>query len=587
MKKFILTVNCIPSLTFGMNNKNENNINCILEKNINNTTFENSNINNITFKNSNINGILEENNFNSINNILKKGSINYDEYKILLNFLENKDLDILLKEKILEKIEEDNIIKSSDIEYFFKIENEKNNLKSKIDEEVEFINNVFKGKFFYKFSKNIDICKIYLIIHSIYLILNRNKDINNIISTAFDKMDCKFVLSDFNLDICMCDKIDEVLKEYKIKSNFTSSDKNNYGKIKDIEFSAFVSIIKKFFTINFENDFLTKYNYNTREYISSILDTHTISDDLINLEKYKDKQQLTKIVDIVFTTLHEFNHFILAIIKSLKNKKIEDYIIYNGKIQKEYQQINNEIKEEYIEKFKYNNDFKVYYEDISSYINYTGKPENILKNKNDEEFIKNYTWYSLSYFDKKNNIVNVPDPSFIQDLLKLKEIKEEFSNIKEIINKYEFLKYLYSLGFLKKNCESDKNNCNEENYNEIYEIFLFHYNNIFKSEDDNLDKKRKIFLLDFYKFLLHYKFNFNDINNFNIYIYAFIKGVSKHLESLKKEFNIIKDYKTNVNILECFADVFAIFYMPFKMPEKMRSLGIWQKYIFKYFSEKV
>jgi len=93
-------------------------------------------------------------------------------------------------------------------------------------------------------------------------------------------------------------------------------------------------------------------------------------------------------------------------------------------------------------------------------------------------------------------------------------------------------------------------------------------------------------LLDFYKFLLHYNFNFDDINNFNIYINAFIEGVSKHLENLQKEFPIIKDYKTNVNILECFADVFAIFYMPFKMPEKMRSLGIWQKYIFKYFSEK-
>jgi len=284
MKKFILTVNFIPSLTFGMENEYLND-NDIENLNINEIIQENNNRNII-----NINNIIEENNktkynFDQIKSILEKNKINYEEYKILLNFLENKDLDILLKEKILEKIEEDNIIKSSDIEYFFKIENEKNNLKSKIDEEVEFINNVFKGKFFYKFSKDIDICKIYLIIHSIYLILNRNKDINNIISTAFDKMDCKFVLSDFNLDIYMCDKIDEVLNEYKIKSNFTSLDKDNYGKIKDIEFSAFVSIIKKFFTINFENDFLIKDNYNTSEYISSILDTHTILDDLINLEK--------------------------------------------------------------------------------------------------------------------------------------------------------------------------------------------------------------------------------------------------------------------------------------------------------------
>ena len=79
-KKIIFSINFIPGLVFGMNNGNEYdkniknlNINDIINENTINETI---NIDYIKNKND-----QKTDNFDLINNILKKNNINYEEYK--------------------------------------------------------------------------------------------------------------------------------------------------------------------------------------------------------------------------------------------------------------------------------------------------------------------------------------------------------------------------------------------------------------------------------------------------------------------------------------------------------------------------
>ena len=53
----------------------------------------------------------------------------------------------------------------------------------------------------------------------------------------------------------------------------------------------------------------------------------------------------------------------------------------------------------------------------------------------------------------------------------------------------------------------------------------------------------------------------------------------------KIDYSEFKDIILKTDISECFADVFAYSNMPFKIQKGMRSLGYWQRNLFKYFSE--
>ena len=148
-KKIIFSINFIPGLVFGMNNGNEYdkniknlNINDIINENTINETI---NIDYIKNKND-----QKTDNFDLINNILKKNNINYEEYKILLDTYENKRFDYYYNFKILDKIENNNIIKLKDIEDIVKIKDSKDLIENKIDKDVTFINSVFNKNFFYK-----------------------------------------------------------------------------------------------------------------------------------------------------------------------------------------------------------------------------------------------------------------------------------------------------------------------------------------------------------------------------------------------------------------------------------------------------
>ena len=593
-KKIIFSINFIPGLVFGMNNGNEYdkniknlNINDIINENTINETI---NIDYIKNKND-----QKTDNFDLINNILKKNNINYEEYKILLDTYENKKFDYYYNFKILEKIENDNIIKLKDIEDIVKIKDSKDLIENKIDKDVTFINSVFNNNFFYKFSDNIDLYNVYLVIHTISLILERNLGIKDLIKNSFKKINYKFILSDFNENTLICDKIDEVLNKYNLKSNISTLENwFIYGKIKKGEYNAFVDILNSFFTINYDNKFLNKTNSFLSKFLINRNEIYSILDEFININKYIDKKIFPKNIDMIFITLHEFNHFLLSLIKSLKNNKIQEYIIHKGIDVKMNSQINKEIKEEFIENLKNNENFKDLYKDVNCYINNKFNVEDIYINKVDEKLIKNYTKYSIESCDENSKILKFNFEDFLSDLNYLKNCKNENYEIKNNLNKYLFFKYLYNNSFFI----GDEYYLDIKYYNigtseEIYSKFLNYYNTFF-SENCTSEERKTDEILSFYRFLLFKEYDFKNDKNFDEYLDEYLEEKfyynfnCKRIKELeKKDYSKLKTITLRVNTLECFADVFAYSNMPFKIQKEMRSLGYWQRNLFEYFSKNL
>ena len=245
MKKYNIVVNIIPQTVFGMDSDLTNNyiINC-----------ENININNIINENKND----KKHNLDNVYNILGKDNISYDEYKLLLEYVENNDHSDLNTCKILETIEKDNIIRLADIKNIIETKGNEKILRNKIEEDEMFINGFFWNNFFYKFSDNVDLHNIYIIIHTIRLILQRNLNIREIIIRSLKCIKYSFILSDYKGEYYLYDKIEEVLKKYKMSSMITFLEKIFTKKVKEFTAIAFFETYGSFFTINYFNEFLVE-----------------------------------------------------------------------------------------------------------------------------------------------------------------------------------------------------------------------------------------------------------------------------------------------------------------------------------------
>ena len=522
MSKHILKLNVITHLAYGM--EESNNIEIKIDNNIENfkinQIIETTDINNINNNINTINIINEDkNSIDDVNRILGKENINYEEYKILLDAFGNKDLDNSLKEKILEKIEKDNIVRLKDIEDIIEIKDKKDILEDNIEKDVNYINEVFKNKFLYKFSDNIDLYNIYLVIHTIRLILERNQSIKDLIKESFDKIVYNFILSDYKDNTSYCGKINEVLEKYKIDDlKFSYITDLLTGKIKDGQYDAFVSVKDKYFTIFYENKYLNGSSFYEKPFLKNAKKEYTILDELININKNIDEEILKKTIHIMFITLHEFNHFLLALIKSLKNKKIEQYLIHQGPDKKLIKQINEEINKVFIENFKNHEIFKDYYEEVKIYLNKELGLKYICGDI-DENLIKNYTNYSFIGCNKNGNILDDKDQNLIDDFINLKKI----SKAKNFIDKYNFFKYLHDKEFFFGREYNLKYFALKEENKNIYNSFLAHFNN-FYSQNNNLNKNKyeNENLAKFYKFLLSNKYNFDE-NTFNSLVEEYVR----------------------------------------------------------------
>ena len=540
MKKFYVVLNCLSHFIYGM----EEGINNINENIKNSINIKNSNTNKTIEKVNNKTNSIDLNiDINKIENNNIKNSLtinNYDEYNNLVEKLKNKNLDFsskeILNDEILKLIEKYNIIKTQDILDILNFK-DKNDILKKIDEDVEFIKPIFNNKFFYNFYEFIDSYKIYIIIHTIRLILERNEDIRKIIFKSFEKLDCNFILTDFTTDFSICEKIDNVLIKYKSNSGIPFFKKIYYGNIKNEKDDALVSVIDKFFMILFNVKYLHNNDYIIKEFFYNTQIDIDISNELLIKYKKKIESSFKKILEITLTTLHEFNHSIIASIDSFKNNKIIEHFRYRDISYKTNEKINKDMIQEYIENFKNCENFKFLYKKVIEYINIEIPLEVIVNGALNKNTIKNYTEYSILPYDRYNKIIEDSRLKLLYNYIALKKYQNIEKKLNKEITKYKtdsnetfsFFKYLYKKKFLIGKAYSSYIEYFKDNdFKGLYNNFLAHLNcftikkNIFVSENKNKNTE----VLQFYKYLLNNNYKFKNKYNFNTHIKLFIKNKS-------------------------------------------------------------
>ena len=471
----------------------------------------------------------------------KDQQISYSEYKFLLNILNNREAQNLYKkeihniyvqknnkknidnkylqqlkketeqnekkametimEKIIAILENNSIMKTKDIELLCSLKEDITDKKQKIEkktsdevskisdqvkegkiksiikEDEEYLQKIFNNKFYYNFSKDIPLISKVIVLHTIKLAIERNKNIEIVFKESF-KDDTKggicFILHDYDKEFIPSKKFNDILKN----TNFSNSDKNLDEKEKNN--CPFVKTFDRILSLNFDKETLYKTDFD-KDILNTNFQRSNLNRLVIN-KKYEFTDDFTKhIIGLSRTTLHEFNHCLFHVLNYIERKDLKEDsnffdIIYDRKLDN-LQDYDTQV-----------------IEDVKEYIYNIPSMSDMFHNQSNskrDEHKKTYTHYSLYFHDinAQKYIDYNESIDLVHSYLKKKDdyYCDKFVNLLQQRPFYEYL---------------DKNNIQLNNQKIFYKTikgFFYHSNQDYmKYLSDKLDGDHNHKLYDFY-----------------------------------------------------------------------------------------
>ena len=566
MKKFILTVNFIPSLTFGMENKNENEI-C---KKINDLKIINKDLK------------------LSINYLKNLDNSKFPNYKFL-NEIKYKYKDNKSFESIIKKF--DDICKSKSIfsrKDFMEISNSKEfKIKEIISEDINYISGIFNNKFLYDFENIFNLKEQCVIFKTIRNILWNYIEIEDRFKYIFNDEDNDryFLICNFNdKDKTHIGTIKRVLEKNNIKMD------NNlleYTKCNDININkndtncGKTSFLKNYIIVYLKNN-CNILNNSLADFIDNNSFMNYEIKDIICKDLSKNNE-IYKFYNLSFIVSHEFFHSLdlSSPVIELGNKYFSSINDKNEIIKNENffylicQNIENNNKDyimidflrDIVNKMEGND---ILFNDFTNFITETKLLEN-----------KDYNNCFHTLYSYNNNE-------------ELQELFHEYGNwcYTLDINKKMLFYCLFFDKYGVKNYENDnfKTSLDEclKNFKETQNIIDKKKNNKKTTEENELDtyfKKRSEIYLKCYDLLSKYYNTFSKyfdkkeiddlLNNINSKItlektsnfdfksklvdsFMVNKFINESIDNILEKKNELSNYKQNLNINEFLADTFAI-----------------------------